>query len=95
MFKYFENFKRELEREKEKLRLEDKIMRFVRKVSELQEEQPKLAHRYLIQATKLYHGEFNGLLPNRGNDKEYNKIFISFFNAYPPKIIRESNPALI
>jgi len=76
-------------------RLEDKIMRFMRKVNLLQEEQPKLAYRFLQQAAKLYHQEFNGLLPNDDNDRKYNRVFLSFIEMYPPKITRESNPALV
>jgi len=88
VLKFFKDIKRKAE-------LEEKIMRFARKVSELQEEQPKLAHRYLIQATKLYHQEFNGLLPNEDYDREYNKIFLSFFDAYSPKITHEPHPKLV
>ncbi len=92
VFKYI---RKQIEKEKEKQRLEDKIMRFMRKVSLHQEEQPKLARRYFTQATRLRDQEFKLMLPNFDNEMEFDKIFLSFIKKYPFKLSYELNPELV
>ena len=82
IFKYI---KKRIEREKEKMRLEDRVVRFMRKVSELKDEQPKLAYRYLIQAANIYHDRLGGYVPEI--DSEFNLHFNHFMNSYPPTVI--------
>jgi len=87
--------RKQIEKEKEKQRLEDKIMRFMRKVSLHQEEQPKLANRYLTQAMNLRDKEFKLMLPNFDNEMEFDKIFLSFIKRYPTKMSYELHPELV
>jgi len=88
------NFFKKTKETEQTERLEDKVMRFMKKVSLLQEEQPKLAYRFLQQATKLYHNKLGSYIPEI--DSEFNQRFLSFFEMYPltrnPKLIKILNP---
>ncbi len=88
----FKRLKKRIELEKEKLRLEDQVMRFMKKVTLLQEEQPKLAYRFLCQATNTYHNKL-GYTPEI--DPVFDLHFRSFIEMYPPKVTRKPNPALV
>ncbi len=88
----FQAVRKKIKQEKEKQILEDRVVRFMRKVSELQEEQPKLANRYLKQATKIYHGELGSYVPKI--DSEFNKHFLSFIKMYPSTVKYNLNPQL-
>ncbi len=67
---------------KEKRLLEDKVIRFMTKVKSLQETNPKLAFRYLTQATRLYHEK---LRYKKIIDEKFNDIFLSFVSKYTPE----------
>jgi hypothetical protein len=69
---------------KKRLVLEDKIMRFMGKVELLQGENPKLAYRFLNQATRLYHEKLGGY--SFEIDQEFSRIFNGFFDKYPTTI---------
>ena len=61
--------------------LERRIMKFMEKADSIGEEDFELSHRFISQATRLYHENLGGY--SRSIDRRFNEIFISFMKKYP------------